>query len=54
MTEIETTFNEEELDFIKACAKQCLPFTNTSGITEDFLLDIIVKCKTQIKQKQDG
>ena len=50
----EMIFNEEELDFIKTCAKQCLAYTSTSGISEDFLLDIIFKCKTQIKDSTDG
>ena len=38
-------FTKEELDFIKACAKQCLPCVGTSGIGEDFLLDLILKVK---------
>lgn len=49
----EMTFNGEELDFIKACAKQCLAHTSSSGISEDFLLDIIMKCKTQTKGNSD-
>lgn len=43
-------FTEEELDFIKACAKQCLPYASTSGMSEDFLLDLIIKIK-KIQEK---
>ena len=43
-------FTKEELDFIKACAKQCLPYAGNSGIQEDFLLDLILKIK-KIQEK---
>ena len=47
-------FNEEEIDFIKTCAKQCLPFVGSSGIGEDFLLDLILKCKHLEKKIKNG
>ncbi len=47
-------FNEEEIDFIKTCAKQCLPFVGSSNIEEDFLLDLILKCKQLEKKIKNG
>ncbi len=47
-------FNEEEIDFIKTCAKQCLPFVGSSNIEEDFLLDLILKCKKLEKKIKNG